>query len=311
MENNHTVNKEFAERLEWQLATEYRRQSKFKDIPSAGRKHPFLRAAAVVLCSMLAGAVILKAVEGLKDSWKRELEIARVQTSLEISKARLKMVTEIVAQMKKQHAEGTMDQLDWQNILAMGKRVQLELKRAKIDYKEVAITGRSPRNELFAPLVQGEDFVSQRLHLDKEWAEMEVTLIKIQLDRLKTLAKEKLIQSQEVTPVENKVQEQQNLADEIDRQLKLRAEFLKGRLSASQVEGKEKLSKARLRVKQAEAKFTLIVEAAGRMEVRVKDGLASSRELGPLQFELKAAEADLRLAKLELSVLQKHLADQQ
>jgi multidrug resistance efflux pump len=140
---------------------------------------------------------------------------------------------------------------------------------------------------------------------------MEYQLLKNQLARLKTLAGDGMIQGREVEPLENKTQEQQGLVDEIGQQLKLRADFLNGLLSASQVEVKQKLSRAKLRMQQAEAKYSLLVDASRRMEARVKDGLVSSRDLGPMQFELKAAEADLRLAKLELGVLQKYSQDQQ
>jgi len=306
MDNTHEPNKKFVDNLEWQLTSEYRRQSRFKQRPVRRRSFQLLRVSGLILCSMLAGVVILKAAEQIKDSWKRDLEMARVETTIQVKEARFKMVNQVASFLKTRAAEGVVGQEELQYISFTAEQMKLELESAKLDFEEVQQTGQSPRNELFAPLVRGRDFVSQRLLVDKKYRNLELERVKLTLNRTHSLVKEGVVQKRELESHNKKTQELEKTITEIDERLNLRTDFLNGKLTPHEVDVKEKIVKAKTRLLQAKSAFQLLETNYKRMKTLVENGIVSDRELG-MEYKLKISKAELRLAQIELDLLQNFL----
>jgi hypothetical protein len=301
MINNHAPKKDFVHRLEEQLTADFRRQERFQNHRQRLKIPRYLGVIILILSSMMAGVVIIKAAEQIKDSWKRELALAQVETALQIKEARLKVVKEIFDSVKEQKAKGLVGDEQLLNVKVAKDHMDLELARAKIDFQEVKATGRAPQNELFAPLVAGEDFVSHRLQLDKKRADLEVELLRKQMG----VQIEQGQVSDGQLEVGNRVLlERKKATQEITYRLQLRTEFLQGKLTPWEVEIKEKLSKARDNLHQAERSHELLKLQLKRMGDLEKAGTIKTQEVNAIQYELTASEAQLRLARLEVSLLQ-------
>ena len=68
----------------------------------------------------------------------------------------------------------------------------------------------------------------------------------------------------------------------------------------------EKIVKAKTRLLQAKSAFQLLETNYKRMKTLVEKGIVSDRELG-MEYKLKISKAELRLAQIELDLLQNSL----
>ena len=85
---------QFVDRLEWQLASEFRRREHLKPAPgriAVPRSVAVLSLAAGVL---LLGVAATKAADLIKDSWRKKIEVARLETEVKIKTAFLDLKKE-------------------------------------------------------------------------------------------------------------------------------------------------------------------------------------------------------------------------
>ena len=304
MNKHHEPKEDFVDRLEGQLTSDFRRQERFSTHGQRVKIPRYLGVIILILSSMLAGVVIIKAAEQIKDSWKRELALAQVETALQIKEARLKVVNEIFDSVKAQKARGLVGAEQLLNVRVAKDQMDLELARARIDFQEVSATGRTPQNELFAPLVDGQDFVSQRLRLDKKRADLEFELLQKQIEQMGLQVEQGLVTDGQLEESGQVLLERKKATQETKYRLQLRSEFLQGKLTPWEVEIKEKLSKARDNLHHAERSYALMKLQLKRMNELEKAGTIKSQEVKAMRYELTATEAQLRLARLEVKLLQ-------
>ncbi len=108
MTKTYEPDSRFVERLEWQLASEYRRTNRLK--PSSGKVVVPRRMVAVALLVgvLTTGVAVIKAAEYIKDSWRKGIEIARVGTEVQLKKAHLESTREMAARAETRASIGAI-----------------------------------------------------------------------------------------------------------------------------------------------------------------------------------------------------------
>jgi len=259
MSKNYEPNSQFLERLEWQLSSEYRRTNRLK--PPSGKIAVPRSMVAVTLAVglLMTGVAVTKAADYIKDSWKKKIEIARVETEAELKKVHLESIREMASDVKTRVSNGLIREDEYQAMKLAVENAELDLKRSLLNLEEVKMSGDIPRNELYAPLVGGRDFVSERLIIEKMEVELVMEQLGIHLERIKQLVEQSMVRGDEMNQIQMELANRKVIIDKIQQRLDLRARFLAGEIAAQEVEIQERMSGAERNLHLAQSKVDALM----------------------------------------------------
>jgi hypothetical protein len=309
MEDNMTKTYEpdtqFVERLEWQLASEYRRTNRLK--PAAGKVAVPRRIVVVSLlvAVLLTGVAVIKAAEYIKDSWRKKIEVARAETDVNLSKARLEFTREEASAAKTRFSIGLIQEEEYQVIKLAADKAALDLEISLLNQDEAKATGETPRNKLYAPLVGGRDFVSERLKIERRELELDLAALKSSAGRLERMVKLGVVSADELDQVQPQIASQSAMIDKAQRRLDLRNRFVAGKIPAREVEISDRIIAAESNLARAQNLVEAQKKRLAWMQDREAIGLISKSSVQQVRYGLDVAQAELTLAALEMDVLGK------
>jgi hypothetical protein len=296
---------DFVRDLEWQLRTEVRRRQRFTPLKKRPSMVRALRNAAVIILCAATGFAAAMTVEHFENAGKKKLLMVRAETALEILQARREVAAEIVNDISQQAARGLAGQAQLAEVELQSELVGFELDRARLDLEEVELTGRSPDDKPYAPVVGRRDFVAARLHIDLLAARARHRSIEAEMNRVRDLARKGLVEAVQEREMEMQVTRSEAEIEDVVRRLELRHAYLNGDLNARQVSLEERRSQARDRLETAQKVAALVTEDFEKMAAMRDDGMVSETQLKEVEFQLVAARAEARLARAELEYLEK------
>jgi hypothetical protein len=304
MNKTHQPDSLFLDRLEWQLSSEYRRTNRLE---TSSRKVILPRklvALGLVIGVLMTGVAVTKAADYIKDSWRKKIEIARVETEVQLKKLRLESMRERASDIKMRVSNGLIREEEYQVLMLAVENTELDLKRSLLNMEEVEMSGDIPRNELYAPMVGGRDFVSERLMIETKEAELRIRQLGIQQDRIKQLVENKVVRSDELHQIQAAISDQKVMIDKIQQRIELRARFLAREITAKEVEIEERMNGAERNLQLSRSKVESLETRLKRLQTLEAQGKISHTEIMQFQHALDAARAELKLATLEVEVLE-------
>jgi hypothetical protein len=152
--NIHQPTDSFRDYLEDEVVREFRRNRNFRR----------LRAAAVIIVSVGIGASATFASAQVRESSAKDSLLAAVQADALVAQMRLNLARLQLAEEQKQVSVGAR-QAGVLPSESLYKEMEAAVATLALDQAEIAITSRPARNELNAPLVNGRDFVKERMQL--------------------------------------------------------------------------------------------------------------------------------------------------
>ena len=305
MTKTYEPDSQFVERLEWQLASEFRRTNRLK--PSAGKVAVPRRmvVATLLVGVLLTGVAVIKAAEYIKDSWRKKIEVARVETEVKLRKAGLEFTREEASTAKTRFSTGLIQEEEYQVSKLAADKAALDLEISLANQNEVTAAGEPPRNELYAPVIGGRDFVSERLKVERTELELDLTALKSRAERLERMVKLGVVSADELDQVQGQIVAQSAMLDKAQKRLDLRNRFVLGEAPAREVEISDRIIVAESNLARARK----LVEAQKKrlewMQDREALGLISKSSVQQVQYGLDEARAELSLAALEMEVLGK------
>jgi multidrug resistance efflux pump len=305
MNKNYDPDNQFMEKLEWQLSSEFRRAGRLKSSTGKIAVPRRMVAIALTIGILMTGVAVTKAADYIKDSWRKKIELARVETEVQLKKVQLESILERSSRIKTRAEQGLVQDDEYQAIKTAAKKADLDYQRSLLNREEVKMSGEIPRNELYAPMVGGRDFVSERLELEKMEIELELHLISRHLKRFKQLVDEGLIQDHELVRVKAEIANQEAKLTKIQQRLNLRSSFLGGEITAREVELEGRLTAAKNNLHMAQSEVDTLEQQLIRFQALEARGTISHSEIRQLKYALDAAKAKLNLAILEKEVLEK------
>jgi hypothetical protein len=305
MNKKYEPDSKFVERLEWQLTSEYRRTNRLKSAPPKIAFPRWVVAMTVAVGVLLTSVAMIKAAEVIRDNWRKKIEVARLETDLQIRKIHYESVRDLSDSVQKQVEDGLIHQDEYEAIKTAVAKAELDLKRSMLNLDEVNVTGEVPRNELYAPLVRGQDFVGERLNLDAHDVSLDQDLMEELLKRMTRLVEENMANEDERAGLQAEMVSLHTALAKIHEKRDLRKQFIAGDISAGQVEIAGRLTEAEKKQQQARQRVDRLLEQMKRLKELDSRGMINAIELKQMEYELIAAKAELKLATLEIEVLQK------
>lgn len=305
MNDIYEPNNQFLERLEWQLSSEYRRASRLRS--SSGKIAVPRRVVAVagILGILMTGVTVIKAAEYIQDSWRKKIEIARAEMEIKLRKAHLESTRERASWAETRFSNGLIREDEYRMIQIAVERAELDVKKSLLNLDEVKASGEIPRNELYAPLVGGRDFVSERLKIEIEMIELDSEQFRTHVERLKHLVEKDLARGDELNQIQAEIASRKVMIDKIQERLELRKRFVAREITAQEVEIKDRMTVAERNLHLAQSKVDSLKERLMRLKSLEAQRMISPMEIKQMQYALDAAQAELELATLEMDVLRK------
>jgi hypothetical protein len=303
MTKTYEPDNRFVERLEWQLASEYRRANRLKAAPGKVAVPRRMVVVTLVAGVLLAGVAAIKAADYIRDSWRKGLEIARVGTEVQLKKAHLESTREMAARAETLASSGLIREEESQ-VLKLGVlKAALDLDKSLLNLDEVKASGVAPRDELYAPVLGGRDFVTERLKIQIKDVERDLELLGNRLDRSKQLVELGVVSGEELDRIQAEIAARKTTVDETRKRIDLRKRYVAGEVTAQEVEIGDRMAVAEKNLHQAQTKVDSLMKQMERSEAQEAVGLVSPRETSQLRYALDAAQAELKLAALEVDVL--------
>jgi hypothetical protein len=294
----------FVDRLEWQLTSEFRRKDRLKPAPGRIAVPRSVAALSLVAGVLLLGVAATKAADLIKDSWRKKIEVARLETEVKIKRALLDLKKGYAARAENRLSAGLISDEEALDSRRSTAWAAADLERTLLDLEETRRSGEAPRNELYAPLVRGRDFVAERLEIQKKTLEGDLALQRSQTERrLKERVDLGLIAKSELAEFQRSLAIQEGEIADIAKRLALRRRFVAGDVSAEGLEIQTKMANAEKDLREARAMVDAISARLQELLPREAAGLITSDETKEARFGLEAAQAKADLALQEIEIL--------
>jgi hypothetical protein len=304
MPNKFEADRQFVDRLEWQLASEFRRKDRLN--PAAGK---IAVPRSVVALSLAAGLLLMgvaatKAADVIKDSWRKKIEVARLETEVKIKRAFLELKNEKADGAEERFSLGLVSEDEALTAKLGAERSASDLERSLLDLEEVKASGEAPRDELYAPLIGGRDFVSERLEVERKILKSDLDLRRARIER--TLRKRidlGVVPKSALDEFQASLTGQEAAIEDLEQRLTLRRRFRAGEISAGELEIQARMSAAEKELKEARSSIDMIRTRLEDLRAKQAAGLITSEEVKGAQLGLDFAQAKADLAVQQIEIL--------
>lgn len=307
MIKNSEPDGQFVDRLGWQLASEHRRLERTRTSSKVVVPRRLV-ATSLMAGILLSGVAAIKAADYFRDSWRKKIEVARAATEVELKKARLASLREQAARTEKLFSNGLIEAEERMMMAFAAESAQRDLDRALLSLDEVESSGRPPRDELYAPLVGGRDFVAERLRNEIGSVKAYLDMMAKRWERLDDLVAAGLVHEAERGAIQAEIDSRKAAIEALLERIELRKRFVAGEIAARELEVRERKSVADKDLAEARARVGRMNNEMERLRGLEARGMGSPIETSQLRYALESAEAELKLAALEVEVLDKVLA---
>ena len=295
---------QFVDRLEWQLTSEFRRRDRLK--PAPGRIAIPRSVAALGLAAgiLLLGVAAIKAADVIKDSWRKKIEVARLETEVKIKTALLALMKDRAAQAGNRSSLGLVGEDEALDARSGAESASAALEKSMLDLEEARESGQAPRNELYAPLVGGRDFVGERLEIEKNMLQAELGRRLARSERsLRNRVELGLVPKSALTEFEAARTVQEAAIGDLENRQGLRKKFLAGEISAAGLEVQTRMGTAEKDLREAQSMIQALRPRLEDMRAQAAAGLVAVDEFKVLELGMDTAQAKADLAAQVIEIL--------
>ncbi len=305
MHSKHEPDPRFVENLEWQLTRELRRGDRAGARQRAN--HRTLQTAGLMLGSVALGAAAMGASQQLGESWRRELLEARLEVQLEMARQRIQLQQLAIEQSREQVGQGLRDDRDLMHLSLQVAQAEADANIMELELEEIQRTGREPLGELSSPLVDGRDFVSERIRIRTELARRHLAVAQRDREQTRQQAAAGVVDERELLGQDLVIKQAELQLEALAQQLETRRAYLASEISAVEAELQLLDLEAQNRIallEQQHEHFRLGLERARDL---TDTGTISPAVATQMQLQLAEIEAQLRLAQTERDILRREL----
>jgi len=230
----HTPTPEFRASLENEIVRTLRSETQFAPSIQSRRNGRF-KQVAILAIGLVLGAGTQIATAQVQDARSRsQLESAQM-LGRTIAGMRLTVARENHERTRAGYEAGTLSQESLHAAASDLRAAELVVARTDIDLEEIRASSSAPRNELWAPVVGGRDFVRDRLRLDAALAQERLKKAEGAAAESERKARAGLVTPAALDEARLEVAKALREFKVIATKLTLREEFLKDRLEPAEV----------------------------------------------------------------------------
>ncbi len=301
-----TPTPDFARFLEWQVAAELRRATRFGAGGRSDRlalRRPLAAGVVLVAASLALGACGVLAVQDRDRRANAQVLCEQYQARFEVARARTAAAFAELEPVQQLAAQGLASMAEFEEKADRHLVAALEASLLGLDTIEVGHTGREPDRRLSAPLVAGRDLVRERLEHEHKTLEYQVTGTTRRKEHVEAQEAKGMVPAQELARARAAAAERERGLELVLEKLWLRTAFLGGAQDAVAVERAGLRLDANDRLARALDERVLAQEELRRIEQHAAIGRVVKIELQRARHALTERDAAVRLAEAELAAL--------
>jgi hypothetical protein len=303
MNQNHQPDPEFVTHLEWQVRTALRREKRFAQ-PVESRSGGRMKIVTLTLVSALLGAGGVVVKDEVQEARQQELLLAEVQGNQRLAELEMELVMNQYEEAEDHYQAGLVPRDAILSARLALLRAETRLQRLQLNEEEIRATGRAPRDEISAPLVRGQDLVTERLELERSVAMEELNVAQAQLDRIQERYESGVVGNTELMDGMIPVRQAESRVREMERWMELRGQVLEGLISGEAAEREAELSQVRGELDVLEQAWEKAAQQLRAMEERVGQGLAGESELLSARLQLLQLETRMEVLRMKMEILE-------
>ena len=307
MNHNHQPDPGFVSNLEWQVRTALRREQRFSE-PVHSRSGGRMQIAALVLVSALLGAGGVVVKDEVQGARQKELLLAQVTADVRLAAAQRDLIRDRLAEAQRMHDDGTVSDRTLREAQLQARQADLHLARLQLNEEEIRASGKAPDDGVAAPLVNGRDFVSERLTLEASMLSEQRSLAREQLRRAEDLRDAGMIAADQASQEEMQVRRMDAQLQQLTTRMDLRRQVLAGALSGKEAQRQVELTNVETEL-AALASMREAAQAHLRLTgQRVAAGVAPKSELGEARLAVMEMESRMEILQLKQRILEEEAA---
>jgi hypothetical protein len=264
-----------------------------------------LRAAAVLAIGLVLGVGAQMASAQVQDARVRADYEKALQAEREVLMMRQRIVAELAEKATKEFEVGMIDRTAMLRAELERKLVELSVAKLALQMEEIQLTSKAARDELWAPKVNGRDFVAERLKVEAVAAQQRLQhaeRLAQEVEEAKTLGP---VLVGKIVEVERERREARQEFEMRAMRVKLREEALEQSMSPEQVTRRAQRIDYMLALKQAQERVRSAQVRRQYVQERVKLGLMTRIEELRADLEVLESEEALQRAQKEIARLER------
>ncbi len=305
MPDKHEPDTGFVANLEWQLGSELRRQNRAG--MAQGKSIRALKIAGLMLGSVALGAAAMGASQQLGEGWRKELLEARLEVQLELARQRVQMQLETLGMTRGQVEQGLQSDRELLYFEFQIAQAETDAKIMELELEEIRQSGREPLGELSSPLVNGRDFVSERIEARMELARHHLALVRGEQQRIADMADAGTVSQNDVRAHGLVALEAEQQLQMLEQQLEVRQAYLDSEITAVQAELKLLELESESQVAILEEKLQYFQREFDRFQAARDAGTMHAVAVVQMRTQVAEVEGQLRLAESELDIVRREL----
>jgi hypothetical protein len=291
----HQPTAEFREYLEGEVTREYRRQRSFAR----------LRYAAVLFATLAAGTTAGLASAQIRQGAQRDSLLQTAQSDLALIALRLQLAQANVADARSKVAAGVTGRGALESAESELRQMEAQAGRARLNVDEIKATAMAPRDDLNAPLVDGRDFVSERLQLDLFTSQQRLTAAEAAHVEAERQARVGAASELAVLDAALWVTQERAALGVLAERQKLRKEFVSQGTPGEQLNRRFQQAQVRFDAQVASEAVKVLRQRLDAVRNQRAIGTASDLDVLRAEIQLKEREAELALLARQLRELRK------
>jgi hypothetical protein len=286
---------EFRARLEWQIQTALRRETRFSEPTAAPR--PRARTALLVVAALVIGGAVGWIPGYAQESQERSQLVQNAQSEASLIQLRLELVQKELEQTRRRADVGLVGPEALSAAEDQVRALETALKRNQLDQEEIRATSAAPRNDLQAPLVGQRDFVRERLMLDLANAQRALAAAEQKAAAVHTRHEVGLVEQAEVQRSDLDVEKARTDMQLLAARLDLRRRALQGDIKAEDVAPTLHRQELQLQLRQLQRELELSQTRLANVRRLIAVGIGS--EVDVKQAELQILEQQGQMVRLQ------------
>ncbi len=305
MHDRHEPDPRFLEGLEWQLSRELRRVKRTGTGPQPAVR--VLKIGSLMAVSLVLGAAAMGFRQQLNDAWRRELLEARLQVQLQLAQQRVAVQLQALGLTREEVARGVRNDRDLLYFELQIAQAEVDARIKALELEEIRLSGREPQDALSSPLVDGRDFVSEKLQARMEVAHRHLDVVRSDAELSRQRAEAGVVSEGDVLARSMVALEAELRVEELTRQLDIRRAYLNSEITAVEAELRQLEVEAQNRVILLIRRREYFQHELERYQTAIDAGSLRPAGAAALRTEMAEIEGQLRLAQAELDIVQREL----
>jgi hypothetical protein len=299
----HTPSPEFRAALERDLVGALRRETRFAPYNRLARSAR-VRTVMLIVVGAVLGVGCGYASAQVRESQARSELLTAAEASLKLASLRVELAQSRLKRVQQLADVGAVTPREVAAAASELRAMEVALAKTNLDMEEMRASATAPREELWAPLVGGRDFVKQRLELEAALAQQRLTESETALQEADGRFRAGAAGAGTIQDAQLRLVEAQRSLQAVAHRLELRRQFIDENLKAEDVSFRQKLLEVESELAIIQAQSRTAEMRAQLSRERYKIGSGTEIELKRAELELLELQFRIQQLSIQLKAFQ-------